>query len=81
MRARVRCSCRPAGLLPGPLAQVLVAGAVKPQGFDVIRRKAHARALERASIEAIERIKRADINELEVGPVDMRAGDWGCRVR
>ncbi len=51
-------------------------GALKPEGFDVVRRKARARALERASIETIERMQRAGIDELEVGPVDVRAEDW-----
>ena len=51
-------------------------GALESQGFDVLRRKAHSRAVQRASIEAIERMKRADIDELDVGPADMRAEDW-----
>jgi hypothetical protein len=51
-------------------------GALQPEGFEVIRRKAHARASERASVEAIERMRHDGINELEIGPIDICAEDW-----
>jgi hypothetical protein len=51
-------------------------GALKSEGFDVMNRKAHARASERASIEAIERMKLAGIDELEIGPIEICAEDW-----
>lgn len=64
--------------LKGLLEHAVDTGALRPDGFDVIRHKAHARALERASIEAIEGLQRTDTDELEIGNAEIqpRGEDW-----
>lgn len=53
-------------------------GALRPENFEAMRRKARARALERVSIEAIERMRRTDTDELELNAAEIQlsAEDW-----